>query len=116
MTRKNTKENTKMSTAFADMTHATNSASEQTPFPLGTNVVSLGSRRQLRRSFMTHNEGAEVLAFEKPLAFEELSECNVKLDTPSASEQTRSETNFAEIVGNSFALRRTLELAEKVAG
>ena len=77
--------------------------------------MSLGSRRQLRRSFTTHNEGAEVLAFEKPLAFEELSERNDKLDTPSAKEQIRSETNFAEIVGNSSALRRTLELAEKVA-
>src|SRR6185503_13890663 len=33
----------------------------------------------------------------------------------SATEQIRRETNFAEIVGNSSALRRTLELVEKVA-
>ena len=115
MTRKTTKGNTKMSTGLAGITDATNSASEQAPFPLGTNVVSLGSRRQLRRRFGTHNEGAEVLAFEKPLAFQELSERNDGLDTPSAKEQIRSETNFAEIVGNSSALRRALELAEKVA-
>ena len=37
------------------------------------------------------------------------------MDALSAKEQIRSETNFAEIVGNSAALRRTLELAEKVA-
>ena len=37
------------------------------------------------------------------------------MDALSAKEQIRSETNFAEIVGNSSALRRTLELAEKVA-
>jgi formate hydrogenlyase transcriptional activator len=109
------KENTKMSTAFAGITHATNSVSEQATFPLGTNVVSLRGRRQLRRSFTTHNEGAEVLVFEKPLAFEEISERNVKLDTRSTKEQISSETNFAEIVGNSSALTRTLELAKKVA-
>jgi formate hydrogenlyase transcriptional activator len=104
-----------MSTAFAGITHATNSVSEQATFPLGTNVVSLRGRRQFRRSFTTHNEGAEVLVFEKPLAFEEISERNVKLDTRSAKEQISSETNFAEIVGNSSALTRTLELAKKVA-
>jgi formate hydrogenlyase transcriptional activator len=104
-----------MSTGLAGITDATNSASEQAPFPLGTNVVSLGTRRQLRRRFGTHKEGAEVLAFEKSLAFEELSERNDESDTSSAKEQIRSETNFAEIVGNSSALRRALELAEKVA-
>jgi formate hydrogenlyase transcriptional activator len=115
MMRKTTKGNTKMSTGLAGITHATNSVSEQAPFSLGSNVVTLGSRRQLRRSFTTHNECAEVLAFEKPLALEELSESYVKLDTPSTNEQSRRETNFAEIIGNSAVLRHTLELTEKVA-
>jgi formate hydrogenlyase transcriptional activator len=104
-----------MSTGFAGVTHVTVSVSEQAPFPLGTNVVPLGSRRHNRRSLTTHDQSAEVLAFEKPLAFEELCDGNEKLDALSAKEQIRSETNFAEIVGNSAALRRTLELAEKVA-
>ena len=102
-----------MSTGFAGVTHVTVSVSEQAPFPLGTNVVPLGSRRHNRRSLTTHDQSAEVLAFEKPLAFEELCDGNEKLDALSAKEQIRSETNFAEIVGNSAALRRTLELAEK---
>jgi hypothetical protein len=42
-----------MSTGLAGIMHATNSVSEQAPFPLGTNVVLRGSRRQLRRSFTT---------------------------------------------------------------
>jgi formate hydrogenlyase transcriptional activator len=113
MTRKTTKGNTKMSTSLAVITHSTDS--EQAPFPLCTNVVSLGSRSQLRRSFTTHNAGAEVLAFEKPLALAEFSERNYELDTRSPKEQIRSEMNFAEIVGKSPALRRTLALAEKVA-
>jgi formate hydrogenlyase transcriptional activator len=104
-----------MSSALAGITYATNSVSEQAPFPLGTNVVPLESRGHNRRSLTTHNQSAEVLAFEKPLAFEELCQGNEKLDALSAKEQIRSETNFPEIVGNSAALRRALELAEKVA-
>jgi formate hydrogenlyase transcriptional activator len=103
-----------MSTGLAGISHVTVSVSEQAPFPLGSNVVPMGSRRQLPRRFGTQNENAEVLAFEKPLAFEELREGNEKLDALSAK-QNRSETDFAEIVGNSAALKRTLELAEKVA-
>jgi formate hydrogenlyase transcriptional activator len=98
-----------MSTAFASMPHVIDSASAQPTFPLSSNVVSMEKRRRPRRSFAKHeDESGQVLVFEKSpdLKYEVTS-----LSSPEA----RTENGFAEIVGNSPALKSTLELAEKVA-
>jgi formate hydrogenlyase transcriptional activator len=99
-----------MSTAFANVAHVTDSGALQPPFPLNSNVVSIGKRCRTGRSFVRQeDDSAQVLAFAKSLDGDD------EVTSFSAIEVAGAENGFAEIVGNSSTLRRTLELAEKVA-
>jgi formate hydrogenlyase transcriptional activator len=100
------------------MTDAPSHRAVHGDFTFGANVLSLRGHRQPEPSATTSDgEGVHVLPFEKPLEDRESSELKDKLaqEKLSAEDATRGETNSTEIVGNSPALRRVLELVEKVA-
>ena len=98
-----------MSTVFASTPHVTDSASARPPFPLSSNVVSIGKRSRRDRSIaIDEQESGQVLVFGKsPEWTDEV--------TSLSSPEVRTEKGFAEIIGNSPTLTTMLELAEKVA-
>jgi formate hydrogenlyase transcriptional activator len=99
-----------MSTAFANVAHVTDSAAPHPPFPASSNVVSIGKRYRTGQSFVRReDDSAQVLEFAKSLG------CQDEVRSLSANEAAFSENGFAEIVGNSPALRSVLALVEKVA-
>src|SRR5262249_28738226 len=67
--------------------------------------------------FITQVSGQIAIAVENALAYREISELKDKLAQEKLylEEEIRSEMNFDQIVGNSPALRRVLELVETVA-
>jgi len=67
--------------------------------------------------FLTQVSGQIAIAVENALAYREISELKDKLahEKLYLEEEIRSEMNFDQIVGNSPALRRVLELVETVA-
>ncbi|HEY7184128.1 MAG TPA: sigma 54-interacting transcriptional regulator [Blastocatellia bacterium] len=67
--------------------------------------------------FITQVAGQIAIAVENALAYREISELKDKLAQEKLylEEEIRSEMNFDQIVGNSPALRRVLELVETVA-
>jgi formate hydrogenlyase transcriptional activator len=67
--------------------------------------------------FLTQVSGQIAIAVENALAYREISELKDKLAQEKLylEEEIRSEMNFDQIVGNSPALRRVLELVETVA-
>ena len=68
-------------------------------------------------NFLTQCSGQIAIAVENALAYREISELKDKLAQEKLylEEEIRSEMNFDQIVGNSPALRRVLELVETVA-
>ena len=102
-----------MSTASVSATASHDASHAQ--FPFVPNVVSIRTRRQMRRlPRIPETEPDHTLTSEELPADRELSErkgtvAQVKIN------QIRGEMNFDQIVGNSSALRDVLELAEKVA-
>ena len=102
-----------MSTASVSATASHDASHAQ--FPFVPNVVSIRTRRQMRRlPRVPETEPDHTLTSEELPADRELSErkgtvAQVKIN------QIRGEMNFDQIVGNSSALRDVLELAEKVA-
>jgi formate hydrogenlyase transcriptional activator len=102
-----------MNPAFASATASQETSHAQ--FPFVPNVVSIRTRRQMRRlPGIRETEADHKLTFEEQPADEERSEskgtvAQLKINhIPGA-------TIFDQIVGNSPALRDVLELAEKVA-
>ena len=99
-----------MSTVFASIPNSADSVSGPSPLPLSPVVVSIRTRSRSSRSFVTHEgDGAKVFAFEPSVDSKD------EVMRLSPAEAVRSEDGFAEIVGNSAALKDVLELAEKVA-
>jgi formate hydrogenlyase transcriptional activator len=101
-----------MSTRFASAT-ASREGNQQ--FPFADNVLSIRTRRQMRRlPGIRETEADHTLTFEERSADRELSEGK---GTPAQLEvdQVRNEMHFDQIVGNSPALRDVLTLVEKVA-
>lgn len=67
--------------------------------------------------FLSQASGQIAIALENALAYQQISELKEKLAQEKLylEEEIRSEMNFDQIVGNSPALRRVLELVETVA-
>ena len=97
-----------MSTAFASIPTTANPASLPSPLPLTDNVVSIGTRSRSHRSFTPAVENASVFAFEPSVDVKD------ELIALSPAEEV-NKNGFAEIIGNSPALKGVLALAEKVA-
>ena len=102
-----------MSTAFANAT--TSDGASHAQFPFVPNVVSIRTRRQMRRLPGTREtEPDHTLTSEERPADREPSEGEGTAAQLKVN-QIRDEMNFDQIVGNSPALRDVLELVEKVA-
>ena len=102
-----------MSTAFASAT--TSDGASHAQFPFVPNVVSIRTRRQMRRlPGIRETEADHTLTFEERPADRELSEGKGTAAQLKVN-QIRDEMNFDQIVGNSPALKDVLELVEKVA-
>jgi formate hydrogenlyase transcriptional activator len=67
--------------------------------------------------FLSQASGQIAIALENSLAYQEITELKDKLAQEKLylEEEIRSELNFEQIIGNSTALRRVLELVETVA-
>lgn len=67
--------------------------------------------------FLSQASGQIAIALENSLAYQEITELKDKLAQEKLylEEEIRSELNFEQIIGNSAALRRVLELVETVA-
>lgn len=67
--------------------------------------------------FLSQASGQIAIALENSLAYQEITELKDKLAQEKLylEEEIRSELNFEQIIGNSSALRRVLELVETVA-
>ena len=101
-----------MSTSFASATTA-HEASQQ--FPFTSNVLSIRTRRQMRRlAGIRETEADPTLTSEEQPAVRELSE-GKGTAAQLEGDQVRDEMHFDQIVGNSPALRDVLELVSKVA-
>jgi formate hydrogenlyase transcriptional activator len=101
-----------MSTNFAS---ATASYEESHQFPTVPHVVSIRTRRQIRRlPGACETEAGQTLRFEELPVNVELSERKGTVTQPKVN-QIRDGMNFDQIVGNSPALRDVLELVAKVA-
>jgi transcriptional regulator with GAF, ATPase, and Fis domain len=112
-----------MSTAFASVADITDSQSQKTNYvqsPFGPKVVSIRTRRQMEGPVIT-GDGGEICGGlrreENALGFRDISELKDKLAQEKLylEEEIRSEMNFDQIVGESPALRRVLEMVEIVA-
>jgi formate hydrogenlyase transcriptional activator len=108
-----------MTTAFARIPDATDSSLRQA-HAADSNVVSIGSHRGARRSLAINERG--VLPFNresdnKAVGFGDLTEFQDKLAQEKLylEEEIRSAMNFDQIIGDSPALRRVLDLVETVA-
>jgi formate hydrogenlyase transcriptional activator len=102
-----------MNSAFASATAAQETSYPQ--FPLVRNVVSIRTRRQMRRlPGIRETEADHALTFETRPADEERSESNVTAARVKIN-QIPDAVNSDQIVGNSPALRDVLQLTEKVA-
>src|SRR6185295_9515518 len=98
-----------MSTAFAS-TNASQEASH-TQFPFVPNVVSIRTRRQMKRLAGTRETEADrTPTSEEQPGDRELSESKATVAKLKVN-QIPGEMNFDQIVGNSPALRDVLELA-----
>jgi formate hydrogenlyase transcriptional activator len=99
-----------MSTAFAsvaDVIDAPLHRADHSEFPFGADVLSLQTRRDMR-------PGIEQVAFENAAVYRVVSEPKPKL-AQEKIHQICDYSNSEQIVGNSPALRRMLELVERVA-
>jgi len=102
-----------MNSAFASATASQEASHAQ--FPFVPNVVSIRTRRQMRRLPGTRETEADhKLTFEEQPADEELSESTGAVAQLKIN-QIPGAMISEQIVGNSLALRDVLELAEKVA-
>ena len=108
-----------MTTAFARIPDATDT-------PLGSlrdsrsNVVSIRTRRDLQRSLMSKQSEVALLnetGEDKTVGFGDVAEFKDKLAQEKLylEEEIRSAMNFDQIIGDSPALRRVLDLVETVA-
>ena len=107
-----------MSTAFASVSDITNFHSQQGQLPIGAKVVSIRNRRgQSSMAGESERVDAEIRCGDNAFAFRDISELNDKLAQEKLylEEELRSELNFDQIVGDSAALKRVLELVETVA-
>lgn len=112
-----------MKTASASVPNRTDSDSKQPEIPSSANVVSIESRRHgqpfgqpfgLRGTDTIRTQNGSV---DNAVRFPKVTELRNKLaqEKHYLEEEIRKEMNFGEIVGNSPALRRVLELVETVA-
>jgi len=103
----------KMSTRFASATTSDGASNAQ--FPFVPNVVSIRTRRQMRRlPGIRETEVDHTLTFEEGPADRDLLE-GKGTTAQLKVHKIRDEMNLGQIVGNSPALREVLELVKKVA-
>ncbi|HEX3228506.1 MAG TPA: sigma 54-interacting transcriptional regulator [Pyrinomonadaceae bacterium] len=109
-----------MNTASASLPETSDSYPQPVQIPSVAKVVSIQSRRHVQglvRSGDTDSSLAQLPREQKSFALREVAELKDKLAQEKLylEEEIRKEMNFGEIVGNSPALRRVLELVETVA-
>jgi formate hydrogenlyase transcriptional activator len=109
-----------MNTASASLLKTSDSYRQPVHIPSVAKVVSIQSRRQVQgllRSGDSDSNRAQLPREQKSFALREVAELKDKLAQEKLylEEEIRLEMNFGEIVGNSPALRRVLELVETVA-